>query len=372
MSRDTAKHARAEKKKSPVRKLFKAIGIIILIVVIAFAGMIGFLSLTEYKPADREEAAVENEASAELALGDEFSVMTWNIGYGALGDNADFFMDGGTSVYTADKDRVGSNMEGIISETKSLSPDIVFYQEADINSSRSRHINEVEMLQEALPGYCSSFANNFKVAYLPFPVPPMGKVDSGIVTFSSYPISGAERVQLPIPFAWPVRMANLKRCVLISRVPIQGTDKELVLFNLHLEAYDTGAGKVAQTKMLAELLEDELNKGNYVIAGGDFNQIFSTADETKYPPDPDKWVAGKIDVTQIKGDWQFLMDEATPSCRSLDQALEGADLENFQYYLIDGFIVSGNIEVESAETQDLGFKVSDHNPVLLKLKLMND
>jgi len=45
-----------------------------------------------------------------------------------------------------------------------------------------------------------------------------------------------------------------------------------VLVNLHLEAYDSGEGKIAQTKLLVEFLEQEYAKGNYVIAGGDFNQ----------------------------------------------------------------------------------------------------
>ena len=142
-----------------------------------------------------------------------------------------------------------------------------------------------------------------------------------------------------------------------------------MLFNLHLEAYDDGEGKAAQTEMLAELLEAEAQKGNYVIAGGDFNQIFSNADTDAYPIREGMWEAGELDVDQFDGDWQFIMDGKTPSCRSLDQKYEGADKENFQYYLIDGFIVSGNIKVSSAATRDKEFKVSDHNPVVMDLEL---
>ena len=62
-----------------------------------------------------------------------------------------------------------------------------------------------------------------------------------------------------------------------------------MLVNLHLEAYDSGEGKIAQTKLLVEFLEQEYAKGNYVIAGGDFNQTFSREDMEQYPvinPDP--------------------------------------------------------------------------------------
>ena len=176
MSEGYAKHSRPEEKKSgPVRKILKFIGAVLLIAVLLFAGLIGFLSATEYKPADSEEIAVEGEASEELAPGEEFSIVSWNIGYGALGDNADFFMDGGKSVKTADKERVMSNMDSIIKETSSLDPDIMFFQETDKDSSRSNHINEYTMLQDTFQEYCSSFANNFKVAFLPYPVPPIGK-----------------------------------------------------------------------------------------------------------------------------------------------------------------------------------------------------
>ena len=44
-----------------------------------------------------------------------------------------------------------------------------------------------------------------------------------------------------------------------------------MLVNLHLEAYDDGEGTDAQTAALKSFLEQEYAKGNYVIAGGDYN-----------------------------------------------------------------------------------------------------
>ena len=362
---------REEKQTHPVVKFFKILLTLVIIVVLAAVALFAFLSATEYKPADRATLDVEGKAQQTLAEGDSLTIVTWNIGYGALGDNADFFMDGGKSVMTASKDRVKLNMAGILEELGKMDSDIVFLQEVDRDSTRSRHIDEYELVQSILIEQQSSFANNFKVAFLPYPIPPIGKVDSGVATFSSYPIASSERVQLPIPFSWPVRMANLKRCVLVSRVPVEGTDKELVLMNLHLEAYDSGEGKVAQTKMLAQLLQAEAEKGNYVIAGGDFNQIFSSADVNAYPNLGGEWTPGLIDVDAIEGDWQFLMDASAPSCRSLRTPLKGADPDpsKFQYYLIDGFIVSGNLRVDSLATQDLGFVNTDHNPVLMQVTL---
>lgn len=360
------------RKYGVVSGFFRVIGCLVLAVAILFAGMIGFLSITEYKPQNRETIEVAGNQAKELQLGEQISVLTFNIGYGALGDNADFFMDGGKSVMTADKERVNKNLDGILGAVEKTEPDIVFFQEIDKSSTRSHKINEYEKFKSELSWYSFSFANNFKVAFLPYPVPPIGKVDSGLATASVFGVKSAERVQLPIPFSWPVRMANLKRCVLISRIPVKDSEKQLVLLNLHLEAYDSGEGKIAQTKMLAELLKAETDKGNYVIAGGDFNQIFSTADKSAYPTYEGMWTPGEIDAAAFGEGFEFLMDERTPSCRSLDKAYKGADKKSFQYYLIDGFIVSDNIKVDLIETQNLNFENSDHNPVLLKATLKGE
>ena len=40
--------------------------------------------------------------------------------------------------------------------------------------------------------------------------------------------------------------------------------------------------------------------------------------------------------------------------------------------MIDGFIVSDNVQVESVETMDEGFVFSDHNPVCLRFRLDPD
>jgi len=347
----------------------KVVGFIVLAVFVLLAGLIVFLSVTEYKPAAVDPVTVTGESSKTLKTGETVKLLSWNLGYGALGDNADFFMDGGSMVYTASEERVRDNMEHISELIASEAPDILCVQEIDRSSARSYRINELEQLHGDLPGYSMAFANNFKVAFLPYPIPPIGKVDSGIATFSAFGLGESERQSLPCPFTWPVSMVNLKRCLLVSRIPVEGTDRELVLVNLHLEAYDDGEGKIAQTKQLAEFLETEAAKGNYVIAAGDFNQIFSTEDGTIYPQQEGKWVAGVIDVTEIDGDWQFLMDESLPTCRSLDQVYAGADKDTFQYYLIDGFIVSGNITVEAYSTLDRDFVASDHNPITLNFTL---
>ena len=353
-----------------MKKVLKAlggiIGALLLLVVIA----LGVFTIAEYRPADTEVIAADHAAEAVLETGKEMTLVSWNIGYGALGDNADFFMDGGASVYTADEARVKGNLEGIRDRLIKLNPDIIILQEVDINASRSYGTDERELLREAMPGASEAFAYNYKALYVPYPVPPLGHVESGLYTLSRAEARTAERIALPCPFTWPVRLVNLKRSLLVSRFPVKDTEKELVRVNLHLEAYDSGEGKEAQTRQLVAFMQAEYEKGNYVIAGGDFNQRFTNIDQSAYPVYEGLWEPGEIRAEDFGSSFTLLMDNSVPTCRSLDRAYAGADPAGFQFYLIDGFIVSANVQADAAETLDYGFTCTDHNPVRLRFSLM--
>lgn len=359
-----------------MKRVVKVATTLLVMALLVVGTVIGFLTVDEYKPKDIETLEVDGDAADRIKKGESVTLLSWNLGYGALGDNADFFMDGGKMVYTADKERVLSNLKGDIEEFIKISPDIICTQETDRNSDRSYFVDEAEFFMSnaglsVLQGE-SVFAPNLKVAFIPLPVPPIGKVLSGLMVFSRYDISSAQRLKLPCPFKWPLRTFNLKRCLEVVRLPVEGSDKELVIINLHLEAYDQGEGKIAQAKMLKEVLDAEIEKGNYVIASGDYNQVFSNTDISAYPVLEGMWEAGRIDVEDFNKDLTFYADSSVPTCRSLDRALDTAPSrspQDFQYYVIDGFITSSNVEVESVHTEDLSFVTSDHNPVILEFKL---
>ena len=81
------------------------------------------------------------------------------------------------------------------------------------------------------------------------------------------------------------------------------------------------------------------------------------------------WQPGEINAETFGSDFTLLMDNSFPTCRSLDRAYAGADKEGFQFYLIDGFIVSANVRAESVETLDYNFTCTDHNPVRMNFTL---
>jgi len=345
----------------------KILGCILAVILVLLIGLIVFLSVTEFKPADREAVSRCQiaEDSPALQEGQTVTVYTWNIGYAGLGKDSDFFMDGGKMVDPPSQAAVTANMDAIKSYIGSQNADAWLLQEVDVNSARTENMDQFALLQDIWTG-SSGFAYNYKCPFVPIPLPPMGRIEGGIATLTAAQTDkNMERISLPCPFAWPIRAAQIKRCLMTTRLPIEGSDKELVLVNLHLEAYDDGEGKKAQTELLLKVLQEEYDKGNYVIAGGDFNQSFPGVLD-KYPiSDPKKWTPGILEDGTLPEGWQFAYDVSSPTCRLLDQPYN----ENCQLYVIDGFILSPNVELKTVETQDLNFQNSDHNPVRLEVTL---
>ena len=354
-----------------VKRVLKILGITVGSIIAIVLIFVLVLTIAEYRPDDVEWLELTGSSDQGLAKGQTFTILSWNMGYGGLGETSDFFMDGGKGVRTQNEDQVRANVQAVIDMVEEVKPDVVFLQEIDRNSTRSWHMDQVEMVGNALSNYQGAFAANFKVLFMPFPIPPYGHIDSGIMTLSRYEATSAERIKLPCPFSWPMRLLQLKRCLLVERIPIEDSDKELVLINLHLEAYDDGEGKLEQARMLEEMMQAERDKGNYVIAGGDFNQTFSSVDTSMYPIQnhgDDVWMCGEMDTGIFNSSWQFCMDTTWPTCRSLDRPYDRND-EIFQFFMIDGFIVSDNLMVESMETINEDFVHSDHNPVRITLTI---
>lgn len=338
---------------------------IVAAILLILAAFVGYLTVTEYRPEERktaEQMYIDNGTT--VSAGEKMTLYSWNIGYAGLDSSADFFMDGGSEV-NPELENVERNLSQIKAFISSHDADAWFLQEVDVHSARTGNINELEAISEVYQG-SYGLAYNYKCSFVPIPLPPIGEIESGIATFTDRSVKSPlfERIALPCPFSWPVSVANLKRCLLVTRLAVEGSDKEVVLVNLHLEAYDDGEGKIAQTKLLMSFLQQEYEKGNYVIAGGDFNQTFPKVLDT-YPIADDVWTPGTLEESDLPDGFSYAFDGNTPSCRLLNHPLN----ENSQMYIIDGFIVSPNVQVDSVETLPLNFASSDHNPVKMQITL---
>ena len=351
---------------SKTKKVMKGAGMVLLFLAGILLLALIWLTIREYRPEAEETLAVPS-GSETPAPGSSLEILTFNTGYAGLDKTQDFFMDGGSQVQPDSRQEVEENLQGIAGILKEQPADVYFLQEVDLDSKRSYRIDQQAYYQENLdlPGV---FACNFKCDFIPYPLPPIGKVESGILTMTDLAVSSASKISLPESFSWPVKTCNLKRCMLETRIPLTGTDRELVLINFHLEAYDSGEGKIRQSQMLAEKLQKEYEAGNYVIAGGDFNQTFEGID--KYPlKDTDNWAPGVIGEDSLPEHFSFAVDDSYPTCRLLNEPYSGS-FDTAQVYVLDGFLVSDNIKVNQVSVINTDFAYTDHQPVRLEVRLL--
>lgn len=351
-------------KKSRVLQTVAAVSIMVVLILATYFIYV----LTEYHRIDDMQAlSAENKAgSTKPETEKEYSILTWNIGFGAYSDDFSFFMDGGKYSRAFSKDAATKNTSAMADRIKEEAPDIVVLQEVDVNGTRTYHVNEAELIAQTLDEYGSVFAQNYDSPFLFYPIfSPHGKNVSGIMTLSPFAATSALRRSLPIESGLR-KLLDLDRCYSVTRFPTEN-GKELCIFNFHLSAY-TADGTIAteQIKMMTSDMKAEYEKGNYVIGGGDFNKDL-LGDSSQYfgvSCDDAVW-AQPIPEGTIPDELTLVTSLNVPSCRNADRPYDETDF----VVTVDGFLVSGNVEVTGIAVLDEKFAHSDHNPVKMTFKL---
>ncbi len=354
-----------------MKKALKIAGIVVLALVIVILGYVAYVFLDYHRIEDNLPLTAEGEAAGTVQTGTEYTVVSYNMGFGAYESDYSFFMDGGTESWAWSKERLDANLANIANLLKEQNADFYFVEEVDTDATRSYHRNEADILRTALTGYSSVWGQNYDSPFLFWPLTqPHGASEAGLMTFSSAPIASSLRRSLPIETG-VMKLVDLDRCYTVSRVPMEN-GKELVLYAVHLSAY-TSDGVIAneQAEMLLSDMQSEYEKGNYCICGGDFNkdllgnseEVFgiSAGDYTWAQPLPDSLFEGR-NITLVP---PLDKNNPVPSCRNADAPYHAG-----QYVVtVDGFLVSDNVTVNAATVIDTGFAYSDHNPVTMTFTL---
>lgn len=345
---------------------------ILLFILLAVIGYVAYVFLSYYRLEDNLPLMISQSEQAlpNVKAGEDCRVVSYNIGFGAYSEDYTFFMDGGTESRARSAEAVEENVSGALKAVEDLSPDLVLFQEVDVEGTRSHHVDELAMILQTMEEYSSTFAQNYDSPYLMWPLTaPHGANRSGQATVSRFAVTSALRRSLPIENGL-MKLVDLDRCYSVQRIQTDN-GRELVVYNLHLSAY-TSDGSIANEQM-EQLFGDmaaEYQAGNYVIAGGDFNkdllgdsdEVFGASGEayTWAQPIPDGLIPDGFELIAP-------LDPAdpVPSCRNADRPY-GLD----SYVLtVDGFVVSDNVEVVEQGVVDTGFQWSDHNPVYMDVVL---
>ena len=351
------------------KKLLRTVAWVLLFIILLFVGFIGYIILTDYQPDTIEIIVEKGTNNVEDIQDSTFSLINWNIGYAGLGKEMDFFYDGGKGVRPS-KDLSEKYLSNIIDFIKTNDTvDFWLLQEVDVNAKRSYNINQVEEVIAAVGGSYGVFAKNYMCQYVPIPInDPMGFVEAGLMTFSAFPPMESVRHSYPLIASWPDKLFLLDRCFLLNRYPLEN-GKDLIIINTHNSAYVYDSVlRIEELQIIKKVMLAEYDSGNYVIAGGDWNQ-----NPPKYMPSGDyNGHKFKPSIVKMNSDfmpegWLWVYDDRAPTNRSNDKPFIVGDNETT---CLDYYLLSPNIQKLDVEVIDLKFENSDHNPIYLKAQLL--
>ncbi len=349
-------------KKNKLLKLFLACIIIFLIIIVSF---FIYAIATDYQPQEKEIIFQNNHS--DTITQQKFSILSWNIGYCGLGENMDFFYDGGEKTRTSKKSTL-NNLRNIVNFiTKKDSIDFILLQEVDTLSKRSYFINQFDSLKTKLANHFGTFALNYNVKYIPVPIfSPLGKVKAGLATFSKIKPNTSTRYSFPGNYSMPKKLFMLDRCFLANKYKLRN-GKSLFVINTHNSAYDNGNLKQKQMQYLKKFIVNEYNKGNYIVVGGDWNQLPPKLSVNKFKKlQTNNVILNSVNKNFLPKSWKYIFDKNTATNRSLETKY----LPQKTYTtIIDFFVISPNIKNISVKTINLKFKNSDHQPIIASFKI---
>lgn len=344
-------------------KIFKRLLMFIGFLVVCFVAFVAFIIVTDFDPKLVEDSEILRDNGISVT-GNTFTVTTFNIGYCGLDDAQDFFLDGGTMSRTSSKDQTLENLENVETFIETQNSDFYFLQEVDVKGTRSANVDQRQSIFERFSDYSASYSYNFKAKWIPIPVfNPLGSAYSGLMTLSRFSPISSTRYRLPGDEPFPRKYFDLDRSVMEEVYTLEDGSK-LYMVNLHLSAYDQGGLiRAKQVQFLIDYINDIYDDGeNYIIFGGDWNHLL---DSSKFSDDLPEWVAILPDELFETG-FYLAYDTSVSTVRSDETAyVPGESFET----IIDGFLLSPNITVNSIVGNDLSFENSDHNPVTLTFTL---
>ncbi len=349
------------------RRIFIVVVVILAIPLLGVGGLAIYLLASAHEPAAIEPVTIEaGEADPRpLVAGQPFTVVSWNLQFGA-GKTEPFFYEHGTRV-RATRDEMDAALPALAAATAEMAPDVLLLQELDRESARTLDIDQFPQHMRA-GRFAAGASAAYHRAFVPKPfTDPLGRVDMHLAVMSRGPIAKAERIQLALLKENPVvQAANLKRALLWAELPVEGHDHPLAVAVTHLSAFSRGDGTLqAQIAALVQWIEDRPAGQPWVLAG-DFNLL---------PPGFDK-SALSPEAAELYADETNPIDAMIP--RFATVIADHLAPENATYYAvgstvgdrkIDYMFVGGPIEVLEGEVVARYHPLSDHVPIRARLRI---
>lgn len=302
-----------------------------------------------------------------LRRGDELRVLSWNLQFCAT-RRWHFFYDGGPDVFV-DAAAVRAGVDAVGRTLAEVGAELVLLQEVDRDSARTGRVDELAALRTLAPHAAWACTPYHRSRYVPHPPrQPLGRMHMDLAVLSRFELVGGRRLALPpLREPWLRRQFNLQRAVLAVDVPVEG-GPPLAVAVTHLSAFSRGDGTMPlQVRALAAWMEARRAEGRPFVLAGDLNLL---------PPgdDPARLGAEAVEYADRPNPIEALLPRfrsAVPPERLLDPALRtylppGASTAD---RVLDYLFVSDDLEVAEAAPLAVEPWVSDHLPLVARLRL---
>ena len=340
-----------------------------VLVILAVTLFLSWIQIHEYHPQKIEKLSISNPSEPQIKTGNSLGILLWNISYGGMPAEMDFFYSGGLRIQL-EEDKSKDNFKQILYtiETYKDSVDIFLLHKVDSSSKRAYGINQIDEIQRRLKEYESVYCPNFAVPYIPVPLDqPLGSVYSGMLSLSSKRAVSHKRMALnDKDFYWPKKLFTAKKCMDVAKYTVD--NRFLYIINIHLNSYDyMGEIRLAQLQEVEALAEQLYKEGSYVIIGGGWNMNPPDFEQHKISYD----YKGKVAFPEIDSEkhfrgWKFAYQKSIPTSRTLHDAYRHSAINTT---IKDFFICSPNVNILRANTVSQKFEFSDHHPIYLRVFL---
>lgn len=285
------------------------------------------------------------------------TVLTWNIGYGALGKDADSIVDKGRSMRALSAKKIALAAHRIAQRLADHSADVICLQENANAGFLTRGVGLRATIDVALTNRQNVFWADMRSVL----VPTLLKIEHGMSVHARVNIKSCEAVLFPKDSTYFFGGLTKHYGSLINRISIGETERNWVVFNIHLSAFDPDMRtRIGQLDDLLRLAQHEYEQGHYVVIAGDWNMRLTPTGPNQQPCAPENLQIIDFPRTSLKEGWSFALDTKIPTVRSLSTSYIAGQNATA---IIDGFVCSPNVLVNGVSTADLGFEDTDHHPV---------
>lgn len=307
--------------------------------------------------------SIETPANLPVAT-ETLTVLTWNIGYGALGKDADVIVDGGQSLRALSAKNITLATQRVAGRLAGQAADVICLQENANAGFLTRGVGVRAMIDAALFDRQNFFWADMKSVLVPRPL----RLEHGMSVHAKVRVKACTSILFPKDSTYFFAGLTKHYGGLVSRISIGDTGRDWVVFNIHLSAFDPDIdARMGQIEDLLRHAQHAYDQGHFVVIAGDWNMRLGRADgAVQTNPNESSPIFDFPQACLPKG-WTIGVDGRTPTVRSLSSSYLVGQTHTAT---IDGFVCSPNVAVTRVSTADLGFEDTDHHPVEACFKTM--